>query len=145
MMVAFKTILVALLGSFLAFPLRASPVFERAEKLAWRHNWAKARPLYAQALEEFEVRRDLKAATAARLGWILSRIYTVSSQGLLEELEVESRKIPVMGDPGLQLRYLAAKAYLEEQPNLLASRRAWEQVLDIARRLGNQEWQTRAT
>ena len=48
-------------------------------------------------------------------------------------------------DADLQLRYLAAKAYLEEQPNLLASRQAWNQILEIARRLGNREWESRAS
>jgi CHAT domain-containing protein/tetratricopeptide (TPR) repeat protein len=134
-----------LLSASAAASEETSQVFEQAEKFAWRQNWAKARPLYLQAAEEFEANGKEREAIAARLGLILSRMYTVSSKLLLDELAEESRRSLVAQDADLQLRYLAAKAYLEEQPNLLAARQAWTQVLEIARRLGNREWESRAS
>jgi hypothetical protein len=142
-MVVFQAIAMGLwlLLASAACSQETSQVFERAEKFAWRQNWAKARPLYAQAADEFATNGKERAAIAARLGLILSRMHTVSSKLLLEQLEDESRRPLVAQDAALQLRYLAANAYLEEQPNLLASRQAWNQVLEIARRLGNREWE----
>ena len=60
--------------------------FDQAEKFAWRQNWMKARRLYEQASKEYEVKGDARAAAAARIGLILSSIYTASSKQLLEEL-----------------------------------------------------------
>jgi tetratricopeptide (TPR) repeat protein len=146
-MVVFQAIAIGLwlLLASAAGSEETSQVFERAEKFAWRQNWAKARPLYAQAADEFEANGKERPAIAARLGLILSRMFTLSSKLLLVELEEESRRPLVAQDADLQLRYLAAKAYLEEQPNLLASRQAWNQVLEIARHLGDQEWESRAS
>jgi len=119
--------------------------FEQAEKFAWRQNWTKAKPLYEQTAREYETKGDARAAAAARIGWILSRIYTASSKELLEELGKELQKPVVAQDASLQLRYWAAKAYLEEQPDLQAARQAWNQVQEIARRLGRREWESRAS
>ena len=119
--------------------------FEQAEKFAWRQNWTKARPLYEQASREYEAKGEARGTAAAKIGWILSSIYTASSKELLEELEREFRKPVVAQDLSLQLRYWAAKAYLEEQPDLQAARQAWNQVLEIARRLGRREWESRAS
>ena len=112
--------------------------FEQAEKFAWRQNWTKARPLYEQASKEYEAKGEARGTAAAKIGWILSSIYTASSKELLEELEREFRKPVIAQDLSLQLRYWAAKAYLEEQPDLQAARQAWNQVLEIARRQGRE-------
>jgi tetratricopeptide (TPR) repeat protein len=124
---------------------QTSQLFERAERFAWRQNWAKAEPLYAHAAAEFQTKGMERAAIAARLGRVLSRMYTVSSKLLLKELEEEFQQPVMSQDLHLQLRYFSAKAYLEEQPNLLVARQAWQRVLDIARRLGNREWEARAS
>ena len=57
-----------LLSALAAGSEQTSEVFMRAEKLAWRQNWAKATPLYAQAAHEFEANGKERAAIAARLG-----------------------------------------------------------------------------
>ena len=119
--------------------------FEQAEKFAWRQNWTKAKPLYEQTAKEYEAKGEARAAAAARIGLILSRIYTASSKELLEELAKEFQNPMVVQDTSLQLRYWAAKAYLEEQPDLQAARQAWNQVQEIARRLGRREWESRAS
>ncbi len=72
--------------------------FEQAEKFAWRQNWTKARPLYEQASKEYEAKGEARGTAAAKIGWILSSIYTASSKELLEELEREFRKPVVAQD-----------------------------------------------
>ena len=69
-MVVFQAIAMGLwlLLASAAGPEETSQVFERAEKFAWRQNWAKARPLYEQAAEEFEANGKEREAIAARSG-----------------------------------------------------------------------------
>lgn len=117
----------------------------RAEKLAWLHNWGQARPLYEAAEEELTAAGDLRNAALSRIGSILSRIYTTDSLELLAQIDQELRRPPVYQDHNLKLRCLAAKAYLEEQPDLLASRESWSQVLELARQIGDKDWETRAS
>jgi len=117
----------------------------RAEKLAWLHNWDRARPLYEAAEKELTAAGDLRNAALSRIGSVLSRIYTTDSLELLAQIDQELKRPDVYQDHNLKLRCLAAKAYLEEQPDLFASRESWTQVLELARQIGNKDWETRAS
>ncbi|MGH9424827.1 MAG: tetratricopeptide repeat protein, partial [Terriglobia bacterium] len=123
----------------------AHKILARAERFAWLQNWDKARPLYQAAEKQFIVAGDPRKAALSRIGLILSRIYTTDSLELLALLEQERKNPVVSQDPNLKLRCLAAKAYLEEQPDLLVSRESWTQVLELARHLGNKGWEARAS
>ena len=117
----------------------------RAEQLAWLHNWDKARPLYEAAEKQFMLAGDPRKAALSRIGLILSRIHTTDSLELLALLKQEGKNPVVSQDLNLKLRCLSAKAYLEEQPDLLLARESWTQVLELARQLRNKQWETRAS
>jgi hypothetical protein len=123
----------------------AHKTLARAERFAWLQNWDKARPLYEAAEKQFTAAGDPKKAALSRIGLILSRIYTTDSLELLALLDQEWKNPVVYQDPNLKLRCLAAKAYLEEQPDLFASRESWNQVLELARQLSDKDWETRAS
>src|SRR5262245_2669783 len=76
----------------------------RAEKLAWLHNWNKARPLYEVAEKEFAAAGDAGKATLCRVGRILASIYTTDSEKLLTLLDRELEQPLVEQDQNLKLR-----------------------------------------
>ncbi len=116
----------------------------RAERLAWLHNWNKARPLYDAAERQFITAGDVRKAALSRIGLILSRIYTTDSLNLLMLLDQQLNSAVVQQDLNLKLRCLAAKAYLEEQPDLLLARESWTEVLALAQQLKDKNWEIRA-
>lgn len=123
---------------------QANKDLARAERLAWLHNWTKARPLYEAAEKQFITAGDVRKAALSRIGLILSKIYTTDSLNLLTLLDQQLNSPVVQQDLNLKLRCLAAKAYLEEQPDLLLARESWTEVLALAQQLKDKEWEIRA-
>jgi CHAT domain-containing protein len=115
-----------------------------ANRLAWVFNWPKAEPLYVRAEELFKERGDTRDEVYARVGRIRAQSETMSwvevSQMLARELETAA----VKRDPELKLWCLAAKGYTDLEINPASAKRAWTEAREIARRLGEAQWEARA-
>ena len=119
-------------------------LLSRADQLAWRGNWPKAGPLYAQAEEEFNQVGDSKNALKATLGRIRSRMQNAPSTTLTEELDRELTNPVLDTDPQLKIRAMAYKGDIAHQCDLWAAREAWEEVLSLSKASGDKAWEGRA-
>lgn len=115
-----------------------------ADRLALLYNWPKAAPLYAQAASRFERSGDKKNALLARLGYIWATADTGASPALTQEVALYLQDPQVQADPILMLRCLVTKAALDRDASESAARDDWEQVLKLARTLGDKRWEARA-
>jgi CHAT domain-containing protein len=118
----------------------------QANRLAWVFNWPKAGPLYAQAEKLFKERGDQRDEIYARIG----RIRAQSQQGMsfVEVSAMLAKQLDnpvVKNHPRLRLWCLAAKGYTDIEIDPMSSGRAWLEVREIARRLGEAQWEARAT
>jgi CHAT domain-containing protein len=117
-----------------------------ANQFAWVFNWPKAGPLYVQAEKLFKERGDQRDEIYARIG----RIRAQSQQGM-SFVEVSAMLAKQLEDPivknhaRLRLWCLAAKGYTDIEIDPMSSGRAWLEVREIARRLGETQWEARAT
>ena len=115
-----------------------------ADRLALLFNWPKAAPLYAQAQSLFEKSGDTKNTLAARLGYIRAVADMGFSPEVSEEVARYLQDPIVQGDQRLLLRGLVTKAALDRDGYESAARDAWEQVLKLAKALGDKRWEARA-
>ena len=116
----------------------------RADRLALLYNWPAAAPLYAEAESLFAQSGDGKNALAARLGYILSTADGGISPAINREVAAYLDNPVVRSDSALMLRALIAKATLDQNTNETAARKPWEEILDLAKRLGDERWEGRA-
>jgi CHAT domain-containing protein len=120
-------------------------LLREANRLAWLLNWPKAEPLYVRAEELFRGRGDTRNEIYARIGRIRAQSETMSwfdvSGMLAQQLEISV----VKSDPRLRLWCLAAKGYTDLEINPSSAKRAWTEAQGIARKLGETEWEARAT
>jgi CHAT domain-containing protein len=144
-----KLILVA----FLLVPLALrsdSPVqgplklLAEADRLALLYNWPEAAPRYAEAESLFAQAGDANNALAARLGYIWSTADSGVSPAINREVAAYFESSLVQSDHALRLRALIAKAVLDRNTNEMAARVTWEQILELAKGLGDQRWEGRA-
>lgn len=81
------------------------------------YNWPRAIPLYVQAGNEFHGVNDAKGELAARLGWIRAQAYEEPSEALDDEINADRENPTIERDATLKLRWLVAKAAIEEEVN----------------------------
>src|SRR5689334_21474668 len=91
---------------------------KRADRLAWRGNWVKAGPLYAQAEEELNHAGDSKNALKAKLGRLRYQMQCASCTELSRELDQVFGNSIVETDPELKLQALAYKGEIAHQCDL---------------------------
>src|SRR6267378_735675 len=119
-------------------------LLEEANRLAWLFNWPKAGPLYVRAEELFKEKGDTRNETYARVGRIRAHAETMSwidvSEILGQQLELPIAKT----DLELRLWCLVAKGYTDLEINPASAKLAWTEAKQIAHRLGEDEWETRA-
>lgn len=121
-----------------------STILAEADRLALLFNFPKAAPLYAQAQSLFEHSGDKKNALIARLGYIWATADTGASPALSQEVAFYLQDPLVKADPALMVRTFVTKAALDRDGSESAARGAWEQVLRLARTLGDKSWEERA-
>jgi hypothetical protein len=123
----------------------AGQLIAAADRLAWVGNWTAAAPLYARAELLGTQSGDVKATIHARVGRIRGQAETLPLIQVSQLLAVELENPIVQNDPKLRLFCLTAKGYTDLDVNLASCRTAWEEALQIARELRDQQWQSRAS
>ena len=116
-----------------------------ADRLAWRGNWVKAGPFYAQAEEEFNQAGDSKNALKAKVGRLRSQMQSTLCTELSREIDQALGNSMVITDPELKLQALAYKGEIAHQSDLWVAKEAWEEVLRLSKTTGNKAWEARAT
>src|SRR5882762_1274213 len=126
---------------------QANELLARALHLADLYNWADAAPAFTEAEKLFASAGDQRNTLYARLGRIRSNIEReqrtlpmVSAQ-LAEELEDDPL---LQNDKELRMFCLIVKGDIDTETNTGAMRQDWEQVMALARDLGDSKWQYRA-
>ena len=127
--------------------VQAREVLARALHLADLYNWADAAPAFTEAEQLFVAAGDPRDALYAKLGRVRSNIErdqqtlpNVSAQ-LAEALDDDPL---LQNDKQLRMFCLIVKGDIDTETNTGAMRRDWEQVMAIARDLGDSKWQFRA-
>ena len=115
-----------------------------ADRLALLSNWPEAEPLYAQSESLFTQSGDQKNALAARLGYIWATADAGVDSAISREVATNLEGPLVRSDSRLRLRALVAKAVLDRNTNEIAARGHWEEILQLATRLGDKLWEGRA-
>jgi hypothetical protein len=115
-----------------------------ADRLALLYNWPEAAPRYAEAESLFAQSGDANHALAARLGYIWSTADSGVSPAINSEVTAYFESGLVQSDHALRLRALIAKAVLDRNTNEMAARVTWEQILELAKGLGDKRWEGRA-
>src|SRR3984893_15054531 len=126
---------------------QAKELLVRALHLADLYNWADAAPAFTEAEQLFASVGDQRNALYAKLGRIRSNIEReqqtlpmVSSQ-LAEALEDDPL---LQNDKELRMFCFIVKGDIDTETNTGAMRQDWEQVMALARDLGDSKWQYRA-
>ena len=119
-------------------------VLLEANRFYWLSNDAKAAPLYRRAEELFGQKGDTRSETYARIGRIRSQSQVLPLPDVSALLDKELENDVVRSDPKLKLWCLAAKGYTDLDLNLTSSKQAWTEAQQIAKTLGDKQWQTRA-
>ena len=110
----------------------------RGRPIAMLYNWPKAAPLYAQAESLFVQSGDQKnALVRPGSGYLWSTADVSVSPAINREVAAYLENSIAQSDSALKLRALVAKAVLDRSTNEIAARGPWEQVLEIATRLGD--------
>src|ERR1043166_2468647 len=127
--------------------VQAGEVLARALPLADLYNWAGAAPAFTEAEQLFVAAGDQRNALYAKLGRIRSNIERnqqtlpqVSAQ-LAEALDDD---LLLQNDKQLRMFCLIVKGDIDTETNTGAMRQDWEQVMSLARDLGDLKWQYRA-
>jgi CHAT domain-containing protein/tetratricopeptide (TPR) repeat protein len=115
-----------------------------AERLAWLHNWVRARPLYAKAESLFAQAGDARNALYCKISRLRADVQGTSFTEIADYLDKELQNPLVQNDPALKLRLLVVKGNIDLEIDPPASRRDWEEVLRIAENHGMQKWAARA-
>jgi tetratricopeptide (TPR) repeat protein len=137
-------ICVALLCQAHIFAHNTSQILARADQLAWRGNWVEAGLLYQQAEQELERSSDKKDTVRARIGRIRSQMQRGSCDTILDQINHSVRAPILETEAELKIRTLAYKGEIAHQCDLWTAREAWDQVLDLAKEIGNKQWEGRA-
>jgi CHAT domain-containing protein len=126
---------------------QAKEVFARALHLADLYNWADAAPAFTEAEQLFVAAGDRRNALYAKLGRIRSNIErdqhtfpSISAQ-LGDALDDDPL---LQNDKELRMFCLIVKGDIDTETNTGAMRQDWEQVMALARDLGDSKWQYRA-
>ena len=115
-----------------------------ADRLAGLGNWVKAQPLYAQAEREFRSRGDVKQELYAKFGRLHRDIETGSYTTVAEEIEKDLQNPAIAGDPGLHIRGLSLKGFIDLNTDTAAAQDDFSQILSLAKSINDRKWENRA-
>ncbi len=125
-------------------PQNPEILLAEANRLAWLFNWPKAGPLYVRAEELFKEKGDTRNETYARVGRIRAHAETMSWIDVSEILGQQLELPIATTDLELRLWCLVAKGYTDLEINPASAKLVWTEARQIAHRLGEHEWETRA-
>src|ERR1700744_2828339 len=135
----------ALLVQASLYPADPDALLSQADHLAEIGNSIKARPLYAQAEQEFRSRGDTKKELHAKLGRLHGEVESVSYSAVSEELERDLANPVVQNDPALKIRALSVKGIIDLNLNTAAALDYFTQIQTLARSIGDRKWENRAS
>jgi len=116
-----------------------------ADHFYWLNNGPAAAPLYARAEKLFAEKGDTKGELHAKIGRLRSEAETMSFVDLSRFLEADLQS-PIMKEhQDLRLWCLIAKGYTDIEIDYRAAKRDWVEAQEIAKRLGEDQWVTRAS
>jgi CHAT domain-containing protein len=116
-----------------------------ADRLAGLGNWVKARSLYAQAEQEFHSRGDVQQELYAKFGRLHRDIEAGSYSAVGEEIEKDLQNPAVQCDPGLHIRALSLKGFIDLNTNTAAAEDDFSQILVLAKSIDDRKWENRAS
>jgi hypothetical protein len=119
-------------------------LLKEADRFAFLHNWVKAGPLYSEAEKLFAQVGDERNTLYARVGQIYSQMDRRPFPELFEFLSAQLETPAVQFDQKLKLLCLIAKGEIEIEINTSMAHVVWEQVLNLAKELGDKDWEVRA-
>jgi CHAT domain-containing protein len=138
----------AVLVMFLRLTISQSEDPERliaeADHFAWLSNWQRAGGLYVRA-EHLAIKRgDKRDQLYAACGRLRSNIGLESISGTSLALTKILQNPIAQGDPRLRIHCLAIKGDIEREDRPDSADRDWQEVLELARGLGDKSWESRA-
>ena len=143
-----RTVLLVLCSSMVAAQEpQAKELLARALHFADLYNWGAAGPIFAEAEKRFDSTGDRRNALYARLGRIRSNIerdqntFPGESAQLGDALDDDPL---LQNDKELRMFCLIVKGEIDTDTSTGAMRQDWEQVMALARELGDSKWQYRA-
>jgi hypothetical protein len=120
-------------------------LLSQADHLAEIGNSVKARPLYAEAEQEFRSRGDTKKELYAKFGRLHREVESGSYSAISEELERDLANPLVQNDPALKIRALSVKGIIDLNLNTAAALDDFTQIQTLARSIGDRKWENRAS
>jgi CHAT domain-containing protein len=123
----------------------ARALLAQATHFYWLNNGPKAGPLFARAEKLFAAEGDRRNELYAKVGRLRSEAETMSFVDLSNILNQQLQSPIVQNDSRLRLWCLIAKGYTDVETDYRASKRDWLEAQDIAKRLGESQWVTRAS
>ena len=120
-------------------------LLSQADHLAEIGNSVKARPLYAEAEQEFHARGDIKKELYAKFGRLHREVESGSYAAISEELERDLANPIVQSDPALKIRALSVKGIIDLNLNTAAALDDFTQIQTLARSIGDRKWENRAS
>jgi len=145
---ATKALLVALLFPSFIWAQGKDPdvLLAQASRRGDLYNWADAEPLFGEAQRLYSERGDARNALYARIGHIRSTMEQLSLPETSATLDSELQNNPLLkSDKQIRLFCLAVKGDIDGELDSKPMRRDWEEVLELARDLGDKKWQNRAS
>lgn len=125
--------------------LSPDDLLQRADHLAWLTDWHGATPFYRRAETAFREKRDLRGEMYARFGRTRGEMQTKPLAEISAQLGDDLESSLAKADERLRLRGYTIKGDIDLEWNVLEARRDWQQVSELARRLGDKRWEHRAT
>jgi CHAT domain-containing protein/tetratricopeptide (TPR) repeat protein len=120
-------------------------LLKAADRFYFLNNGPAAAPLYARAEKLFSERGDAQNEIHAMVGRLRSEAETMSFVDLSHFLNEQLQNPIVQGDKKLRLWCLIAKGYTDIEIDYRASKRDWLEAQELAKSLGENQWETRAS
>ena len=118
---------------------------QEADRLAWLTDWYGALPIYTAAEKAAATAGNRRDAMYAKFGRLRGQMQTRSLGALSEDIATDLETPIATGDLKLRLRGLTVKGDIDLEWDVEAAQQDWEQVREVARKLGDKGWENRAT
>ena len=116
----------------------------QADHLADQGNWQSAGPLYAKAESEYHRNGDARNELYAKFGRFHRDVEDGSYRTVRAEV-VSALGSPIARtDPLLRIRGLALLGNIDLNTNTVAALEDWNEILALAKKIGDQKWENRA-
>ena len=142
----FATAVLAVVAVFSAgaAPQEFGKQLQEADRLAWLTNWYDAHPIYAEIEQTAGKAGNRREALYAKFGRLRGEMQTLSLPDISEQIAADLASALAKQDPRLRLRGLTVKGDIDLEWDVLAAERDWREVRQLARELGDADWENRA-